>query len=127
MTSGLPGCPPFEQGLLFGLLVGEGHFGGDGRQPQVTLRMHVRHERMFRWLQKTLPRVPALRARTATAVGSTSSGWSGVSSCETGWFPSSRRAVPHMDDHVAQRFDQMCARLRARMITPPNAEARADR
>jgi len=44
-----------EQGILVGLLVGEGHFGGDGRQPQVTLRMHVRHEAMFRWLESTFP------------------------------------------------------------------------
>ncbi|MGD0082826.1 MAG: hypothetical protein ABSD78_06465 [Acidimicrobiales bacterium] len=43
----------FEVGFLTGLLVGEGHFGGDGRQPQITLRMHVRHEAMFRWLQRT--------------------------------------------------------------------------
>lgn len=45
----------FEEGLLVGLLVGEGHFGGDGRQPQVTLRMHIRHEAMFRWLERTFP------------------------------------------------------------------------
>jgi hypothetical protein len=45
----------FELGVLVGLLVGEGHFGGDGRQPQVTLRMHVRHEAMFRWLERTFP------------------------------------------------------------------------
>jgi len=42
-------------GLLAGLLIGEGHFGGDGRQPQVTLRMHVRHEAIFRWLERTFP------------------------------------------------------------------------
>jgi hypothetical protein len=42
-------------GYLLGLLAGEGHFGGDGRQPQVTLRMHVRHERLFRWLVSTFP------------------------------------------------------------------------
>jgi hypothetical protein len=41
---------PFEAGFLAGLLVGEGHFGGEGRQPQVTLRMHVRHEVLFGWL-----------------------------------------------------------------------------
>jgi len=41
---------PLELGILVGLLVGEGHFGGDGRTPQVTLRMHIRHEAMFRWL-----------------------------------------------------------------------------
>ena len=46
----------FSLGYLIGLLAGEGHFGGDGRQPQVTLRMHVRHEALFRWLQATFPR-----------------------------------------------------------------------
>jgi hypothetical protein len=45
----------FELGFLTGLLVGEGHFGGDGRQPQVTLRMHVRHEAIFQWLERTFP------------------------------------------------------------------------
>ena len=41
---------PFELGLLVGVLTGEGHFGGDGRQPQVTLRMHTRHAGLFQWL-----------------------------------------------------------------------------
>jgi hypothetical protein len=45
----------FEVGFLLGILAGEGHFGGDGRQPEVTLRMHVRHERLFRWLQRHFP------------------------------------------------------------------------
>jgi hypothetical protein len=45
-----PPADAFQLGVLVGLLVGEGHFGGDGRVPQVTLRMHVRHERIFRWL-----------------------------------------------------------------------------
>src|SRR5436305_13581536 len=45
----------FDAGFLVGLLVGEGHFGGDGRQAQVTLRMHVRHEAIFRWLERTFP------------------------------------------------------------------------
>ena len=45
-----------ERGLLAGILIGEGHFGGDGKQPQVTLRMHVRHEALFRWLQRLFPR-----------------------------------------------------------------------
>jgi hypothetical protein len=45
----------FEEGFLLGILVGEGHFGGDGRQPQVTVRMHVRHEEMFRWLSEKVP------------------------------------------------------------------------
>jgi len=45
----------FDEGLLVGLLIGEGHFGGDGRQPQVTLRMHERHEALFRWLEAAFP------------------------------------------------------------------------
>ncbi|MGO9307417.1 MAG: hypothetical protein ACLQDL_00155 [Spirochaetia bacterium] len=45
----------FEEGFLLGILVGEGHFGGDGRQPQVTLRMHARHEELFRWLLVVVP------------------------------------------------------------------------
>jgi hypothetical protein len=46
----------FERGLFVGILIGEGSFGGDGKQPQVTLRMHVRHEALFRWLIEAFPR-----------------------------------------------------------------------
>jgi hypothetical protein len=46
----------FDEGIVVGLLVAEGHFGGDGRQPQVTLRMHVRHEALTRWLAARFPR-----------------------------------------------------------------------
>src|SRR5947209_20610730 len=52
------GLSDFDRGLLVGLLIGEGSFGGDGKQPQVTLRMHVRHEAIFRWL---VDRFPATR------------------------------------------------------------------
>ena len=45
-----------ERGLLAGILIGEGHFGGDGRKPQITLRMHVRHAALFAWLQERFPR-----------------------------------------------------------------------
>jgi hypothetical protein len=45
-----------ERGLVAGILIGEGHFGGDGRQPQVTLRMHVRHEALFHWIHGLFPR-----------------------------------------------------------------------
>jgi hypothetical protein len=55
-----PDQPPaeltdFDAGFLVGILVGEGHFGGDGRQPQVTLRMHVDHGSLFRWLMDRFP------------------------------------------------------------------------
>jgi hypothetical protein len=45
----------FDRGVLLGLLIGEGSFGGDGKQPQVTLRMHIRHEALFRWLVDRFP------------------------------------------------------------------------
>ncbi len=45
----------FERGLFVGVLIGEGSFGGDGKQPHVTLRMHVRHEALFRWLSQRFP------------------------------------------------------------------------
>lgn len=45
----------FDRGYLVGLLIGEGSFGGDGRQPQVVLRMHTRHEAIFRWLEGRFP------------------------------------------------------------------------
>jgi hypothetical protein len=54
-SSGVVDLTEFERGFLIGLLVGEGSFGGDGRQPQVVLRMHVRHERIFRWLENRFP------------------------------------------------------------------------
>lgn len=50
------GLSEFERGLLVGLLIGEGSFGGDGKQPQITLRMHTRHEALFRWLIERFPR-----------------------------------------------------------------------
>ncbi|MEO7117607.1 MAG: hypothetical protein ABIZ34_01400 [Candidatus Limnocylindrales bacterium] len=45
----------FDAGFLVGLLVGEGHFGGDGRQAQITLRMHTDHEALFTWLMTHFP------------------------------------------------------------------------
>ena len=42
-------------GILLGVLVGEGSFGGDGRQPAITVRMHTRHEALFRRLTEIVP------------------------------------------------------------------------
>jgi hypothetical protein len=52
----LAGMDARDEGIVVGLLIGEGHFGGDGRQPQVTVRMHVRHETLLRWLVERFPR-----------------------------------------------------------------------
>lgn len=46
----------FDRGFLTGILIGEGSFGGDGRQPQVTLRMHTRHKALFQQLMRMFPR-----------------------------------------------------------------------
>jgi hypothetical protein len=54
-TSHSPAITDFERGILVGVLIGEGSFGGDGKQPQITLRMHTRHEALFRWLHTRFP------------------------------------------------------------------------
>jgi hypothetical protein len=45
-----------DRGLVCGLLLSQGSFGGDGRQPQITLRMHTRHETLLRRLTEWFPR-----------------------------------------------------------------------
>ena len=45
----------WEAGFLTGVLVGEGSFGGDGRQPSITVRMHTRHEALFQRLCQIVP------------------------------------------------------------------------
>ncbi len=49
------GLSEFDRGVFVGLMIGEASFGGDGRQPQITLRMHVRHETLFHWLIARFP------------------------------------------------------------------------
>lgn len=41
--------------MVLGLLIAGASFGGDGKQPQVTVRMHVRHEALFGWLMERFP------------------------------------------------------------------------
>jgi hypothetical protein len=45
-----------ERGLVAGILMSEGSFGGDGKQPHVILRKHVRHETLVRWMVERFPR-----------------------------------------------------------------------
>ena len=45
----------FDQGVVVGVLIGGASFGGDGKQPQVTIRMHTRHEALFGWLMDRFP------------------------------------------------------------------------
>ncbi len=100
----------FDRGFLVGLLIGEGSFGGDGKQPQVTLRMHTRHEALFGWLMERFPRTKLY--------GPYNHG--GRSYYQ--WMARGRTLVedllpllethlrPELDAHAAARFDEMLSR-----------------
>jgi hypothetical protein len=45
----------YAKGFVLGLLVGEGYFGGNGQAPEVTVRMHVRHQELLNWLERAFP------------------------------------------------------------------------
>jgi hypothetical protein len=102
---------PFDQGLVVGLLIGEGSFGGDGKQPQVTLRMHTRHEALFHWL---MDRFPHTRLYGPYHHGGRSYyQWMARGTALV------RDVLPlledsfagtKLDDHAAGRFAQMCDR-----------------
>ena len=40
---------------MIGVLIGEGSFWGDGRQPSITVRMHTRHQALFERLVELVP------------------------------------------------------------------------
>jgi hypothetical protein len=106
----VPHLSEFERGVIVGLLVGEGSFGGDGRQPQVTLRMHVRHESMFRWMVERFP--------DSRLYGPYDHGGSPYYQ----WMARGRVLVrdvlplleaelhPELDGHAAARLNRMCER-----------------
>jgi hypothetical protein len=45
----------FDAGVVVGVLIAGASFGGDGKQPQVTIRMHTKHEALFAWLMERFP------------------------------------------------------------------------
>ncbi|MBV9048001.1 MAG: hypothetical protein JOY58_07010 [Solirubrobacterales bacterium] len=110
----------FEHGLLVGLLIGEASFGGDGKQPQVTVRMHVRHEALFAWLMERFPETRLYgpyhhggrsyyqwMARGTTLVRDV--------------LPLLEEELrPELDGYAAERFDDMCERY-ARFIARERA------
>lgn len=112
ITTAMLELSDFDRGLLVGLLIGEGSFGGDGKQPQVTLRMHTRHEALFRWL---VERVPGSRLYGPYHHGGRS---------YFQWMARGRVLVadllpvlegelsPELDAHAAERFRAMCERYR---------------
>jgi hypothetical protein len=96
-------------GFLIGLLAGEGHFGGDGRQPHVTLRMHVRHEATFRWLERSFP--GGRLYGPYTHGGRSYFQWMARGAyLREHLAPLIHRHRHLLDDYVAARFDTMCLR-----------------
>ena len=97
-----------EVGFLLGILAGEGHFGGDGRQPHITLRMHVRHEALFRWLERTLPggRLYGPYSHSDRHYFQ----WMARGKClEEQLLPLLGRHLAFLDDHVRSRIELMCS------------------
>ena len=107
-----PPLSEFDLGLFVGLMIGEGHFGGDGRQPQISLRMHTDHEALFRWL---VDRFPGGRLYGPYHHG----GRSYFQWMARGEFLR-RELVPLLDEHLKPEFDgkawtryrAMCERYR---------------
>jgi len=103
------GLDVFSEGFFLGLLVGEGHFGGDGRQPQVTVRMHIRHEGLFQWLVATFP--GARLYGPYSHGGRTYYQWMARGRyLRDVIVPIVAAHLPFLDDHVATRFQNMCSR-----------------
>jgi hypothetical protein len=99
----------YEEGFLVGILVGEGHFGGDGRQAQVTLRMHTRHEGLFRWLER---QVPGSRLYGPYDHGGRHyyQWMARGASLRTHVLPALLRHLPELDDYVRERVQTMIDR-----------------
>jgi len=108
-----------DTGFLLGVLTGEGHFGGDGRQPQVTLRMHTRHARLFSWL---LDAVPGSRLYGPYDHGGRSYYQWMVRGqpLRTELLPILRANRDLFDDAVRERFDAMCADYHLDRDEPPD-------
>jgi hypothetical protein len=100
----------FERGVVVGLLIGEGSFGGDGKQPQVTLRMHIRHEAVFRWLMR---RFPDTRLYGPYHHGGRSyfQWMARGTALVRDVLPVLEEALEHsLDEHAAARLSNMCSR-----------------
>ena len=100
---------PFTTGFVLGLLVGEGHFGGSGQSARVVVKMHVRHVQLLSWLAKTFPGSKLYGPYRHD--GRHFMQW--VASGPVLYdviVPLVGRHLNSLDDHVTQRFRQMCDR-----------------
>jgi hypothetical protein len=100
----------YDRGVLIGLLIGEGGFGGDGKQPQVVLRMHVRHEALFHWLMERFPRTKLYGPYHHA--GRSYYQWMarGPALIEDLLPILEASITPDLDTHVAARLEAMCTR-----------------
>lgn len=109
-SSAVPGplLSEIEKGYLLGVLASDGHFGGDGRQAQVTLRKHVRHEDLFRWLEEKLPGGRLYGPYHHS--GREYFQWMiRGAALENVLVPLIRAHAHLLDEHVRSRFEAMCA------------------
>ena len=109
------GFEPRELGVLVGLLIGEGHFGGDGRQPQITLRMHTRHRSMFEWLVRTVPGGKLYGPYTHG--GRDYMQWMIRGQQLREILPHLAPAIAEVDEHASTRLREMCLRYRLQLPT----------
>jgi hypothetical protein len=100
----------FEQGVVVGILIGEGSFGGDGKQPQITLRMHTRHAALFAWLVNRFPRTKLYGPYGHD--GRSYYQWMarGPALVEDVLPVLEAALTPELDDYAAQRMTAMCDR-----------------
>lgn len=95
-----------DLGFLLGVLVGEGSFGGDGRQPAITVRMHVRHEALFRVLVRLVPGSRLYGPYTHS--GRSYFQWLARGQALRNLLPHlDRHLTPDLDGHAAARFARM--------------------
>jgi hypothetical protein len=105
-----------DLGFLLGILVGEGTFGGDGRQAQITVRMHTRHERLFHHLVRI---VPGSRLYGPYRHGErTYFQWMARGLVLQELVPVLAQHLDELDAYAADRFRQMCDRYRLPVIRP---------
>ena len=110
------GPSEFDKGFLVGVLVGEGHFGGDGRFPQITLRMHVRHEQLFRWIVATFG--GRLYGPYHHSGRSYFQWMARGAELREQILPLLVSRWPHLDAHIRSRIESMCGRYAIPLAKP---------
>lgn len=101
----------YEVGVLVGVLIGEGSFGGDGRQASITVRMHIRHEALFRFLDNLVTGSRLYGPYNHS--GREYYQWIVRGAALKRLLPLlDERIVPELDAHAASRYEDMKAQYR---------------